>query len=491
MAVDPAGFSPDFLDAPLAPLEELPCSLWLQSLVNSVGRIHPRLRGVLALRGALLAGELPRSPEWPVPPAAAPFLEKLTELDLPRYCHHREDVADTVVQTLLWHSDRIIDWLGRCSPQQAAQRAADAFGEEWRIAAGEIDALLYVFGELGASMKGEHWALVRGLLHTEGWRELVRIRRLLEAMPELQALIGGLGRARQTEEQDAEHRPRVEVMERIRGLRPHTRELCIPEVPAETRGVQRSGRVARMLPAEAALLRHPRLKLIWFARHAERTLLTYEDDNRVSETVQVEAPAWRRTATPQPERKLEMGPMILCVDTSASMTGAAEQVAKATVLEAMRTAAAQKRRCYVYGFSGPAEVVERELTLDADGIAGAISFLTQSFHGGTDIDEPLRRALARIAEEVWQLADLVIASDGQFGCTRETNEMMRRARDEAGLRVQGVLIGDRETVGMREICNGIYRVKDWRSLGEPDPSRADGGSLALRYFPGVFARPAD
>lgn len=42
---------------------------------------------------------------------------------------------------------------------------------------------------------------------------------------------------------------------------------------------------------------------------------------------------------------------------------------------------------------------------------------------------------------------------------------------------------------MLEVCNAIFRVKDWRRLGEDDPTRKDGESLALRYFPGVFAKP--
>ncbi|HEX9181090.1 MAG TPA: VWA domain-containing protein [Burkholderiales bacterium] len=491
MAVHPSGFDPQGLDAPLSPLEDLPRSLWLQSLVNSVGSLAPRLRGIQDLRRGLTAGALPAAPEWPSHHAAAPFLDKIGEMELPRYCHERQDVADQVVQSLLWHCDRIIDKLDQLSPAEAAREAAEAFGEEWSRTQGEIDELTWVFGDLGDLLKAERFALVQGLLRTEGWQELLRIRRLLESMPELQAVIRALGRARQTEEPDLERRPEVEVLEKIQGIHPRPRETRIPEVAAETRGVQRSGRIARMLASEAALLIHPRLRLVWFARHAERALLTYEDDNRVRDFVMAEAPDWRRSATPQPQRKLEMGPMILCVDTSSSMIGPAEQVAKATVLEAMRTAAAQKRRCYVYAFSGPGEVVERELGLDADGITEAIAFLGQTFHGGTDIDEPLARALTRVEDEEWQLADLVVASDGQFGCTPDMSARVHRARDEAGLRVQGVLIGDRDTVGMLDVCNTIFRVKDWRKLGEEDAARGDGGALSRRYFPGIFSGPGD
>jgi len=481
------GFTPEELDAPLWALDELPRSLWLQGVINSVGALPPRLTGLDSLRRSLMEGGLAPGAEWPLPPVSGPFLQKIDELELPRYCREREDVADQVLQSMLWHTDRIIDFLHDMDIAQAVARAVDAFAAEWRATTGEMDELLHVFGALGDTLKAEHWALVRGLLHSEGWQELVRIRRRLEAMPELRAVIQSLGRARQADDFDDRAHPELQVMEKVHGVRIQVRETRMPEVPAETRGVQRSGRIARMLPSEAALLRHPRLRLIWFARHAERSLLTYEDDDRVRETIPVEAPAWRRSTKPQPRRRLELGPMILCVDTSASMQGAAEDVAKATVLEAMRTAAAQMRRCLVYAFSGPGEVVERELGLDQAGISGAVAFLTQSFHGGTDVDEPLGRALARIQEEAWQFADLVIASDGQFAPTPALATRLDGAKRDLGLRVQGVLTADRDTVGMLEACSDILRVKEWRRLSEPDSAKGDRGSLAARYFPGVFA----
>jgi uncharacterized protein with von Willebrand factor type A (vWA) domain len=48
-----------------------------------------------------------------------------------------------------------------------------------------------------------------------------------------------------------------------------------------------------------------------------------------------------------------MGPIILCLDTSGSMRGAREVVAKALALECMRGAHRQQRSCYLYAFSGP------------------------------------------------------------------------------------------------------------------------------------------
>ena len=52
----------------------------------------------------------------------------------------------------------------------------------------------------------------------------------------------------------------------------------------------------------------------------------------------------------------DRGPILLCVDTSGSMRGPREIVAKALALECMRAAREQERGCYVFAFAGPREV---------------------------------------------------------------------------------------------------------------------------------------
>jgi len=87
----------------------------------------------------------------------------------------------------------------------------------------------------------------------------------------------------------------------------------------------------------------------------------------------------------RPKEKQDRGPIIVCLDTSGSMRGAPETIAKAVALEAVRIASAEKRDCYLYAFSGTAQVAERDLTTKRDGIQPLLEFLGCSFHGGTDI----------------------------------------------------------------------------------------------------------
>ena len=58
--------------------------------------------------------------------------------------------------------------------------------------------------------------------------------------------------------------------------------------------------------------------------------------------------------------------------------------------------------------------------------------------------------------------------------------------------MQGVLVGDRETMGLLEVCDDIHWVRDWRRMRRrPAPQR--GGfspvhskSLTALYFPGAL-----
>nr|WP_248279845.1 hypothetical protein [Aromatoleum bremense] len=172
------------------------------------------------------------------------------------------------------------------------------------------------------------------------------------------------------------------------------------------------------------------------------------------------------------------------------MQGGAEAVAKAVVLEAARAAHRQRRPCHVFCFGGPDEIVELEMSFDAQGVERLTRFLAQSFRGGTDICGPLEKALARLADDRWQLADLLIVSNGEYGATRETAAAVERTEDEQGLRVQGILIGDRETIGFLEVADDICWLRDWRHFGgSTADSPVHSKSLTATYFPGALRSP--
>lgn len=163
----------------------------------------------------------------------------------------------------------------------------------------------------------------------------------------------------------------------------------------------------------------------------------------------------------------ECGPIILCLDTSGSMMGARETIAKAMVLECMRQAKSQQRQCYLYSFSGPGDCQELELKVTGKGVSSLLEFLASSFHGGTDVDEPFIRALSRLDEEEWSNADILLVTDGEIRPPDE--EMVASldiAKESMGLKVHGLLVGE---PGMgadvvETLCTHTHTFKSWSKV---------------------------
>src|SRR5690606_31035378 len=110
---------------------------------------------------------------------------------------------------------------------------------------------------------------------------------------------------------------------------------------------------------------------------------------------------------------------------------------------------------------------------------------------------PIERAIETVHEARWTGADLLIVSDGEFGCTPATLARLDEARRRHGLRVQGVLVGDRETLGLLEVCDDIHWVRDWRRFSDAATvgdsrgfSPVHSRSLTAMYFPGALSERA-
>lgn len=486
--MDRSGELFEHAEARLSALEQLPRALWLGGMTNAVGVLPERLEALLGWREALLEERLPVHPasQWPGGRLAAGLLAAIDSLGLPRYCRNSETIVDMLLQSLLFHCDFVVDYQDRgASMSEAEDMVVAAFAADWKTRRGEIDTLIEVLGDADELLKHCRWDTLQGLLRSSEWEDVVRIRGLIERLPELVAIIRSLGRA-----SDSEHRVDDASCLPVRELGPagvaiSAGLVAVPELPGETRGVHRSGRVARMLPVEALQLRHPRLRLAWHARRAERALLAFEDDERFAATVLDVEPIWREQRRPAPRR--ESGPMMVCVDTSGSMRGGAESVAKAVVLECARVALAQRRPCHVFAFGGESEVMEITLGGARSDWPALIEFLATGFHGGTDICGPIECVLARVKTGEWRLADLLLATDGEFGATPELAARLETVRRDLGLRVQGVLIGDRETIGLLELCDDIHWIRDWRRFGgSSSDSPVHSSRLTAEYFPGAL-----
>jgi uncharacterized protein with von Willebrand factor type A (vWA) domain len=483
------------VNAPFHHVAALSPGLWQPALVCSSGPTDRRLPDLAQWEAALQAGQLP-APEcdWGDADACQALRAQIQALDLCALTRGSASMARQVLQVMLWHLDRLID---RPQAQPRATAIADmalAFRAEWSFQRADWEQVMALFKSLGdlATMR---WDTLQGHLQSRGWSEAQRIGVLLDELVALRRFIDAVGRAQHAAVLPPAHQmvPSIHAPPARAAVSVATHRV---DQPGEVRGVKRSGQLSRMLASEAAMIGHPVLRRLWRARFAEQQLLTYEDSAVLAQ--------WQlrpKTADPVPvaaqELPLGQGPMLVCLDTSGSMRGAPENVAKACVLQAMRSAHASGRACRLLAFGGVGELREQDLALTPAGLDHLLALMDQSFDGGTDVQTPLERAIALVQEERFAQADILIVSDGEFGVTPATLNALRRGKKTLGLRVHGILIGDRETIGLLEVCDQMHWVRDWRryatASGDAYPdgfSPVHSRSLTAMYFPNAIRRDA-
>lgn len=502
-----AGFDARSLEQSYAFLDECP-EQFLQDIVTlPVGTLVQRVHGLRDWREALLLGQLPTEGTWPPSAIAAAARLAVSSLGVLPFLKGQPDLVDTFLhdvlasftrcheafrsevaselrkleqlerarlelehvrasqgrQTLqsLGLDDEAIDRLRRQAERKVSQRAVDmdrGLVTAWEERTRTWAAISEVFGDLGEIM-GRGWDMSNGVLKHVAWTDVLRLRELLEQLPQVREIVQSLGRLHAV---DSKESVADLVFVPMRRIEKERREVRTNQIPAETRGVERSGEISRMLPIEACNLGHPKLRYLWHARRAERALLTYRIEGVEIECTSVERESSELKETQRPRQ--ERGPIIAVIDTSGSMHGLPERVAKALVLEALRTAHAEKRRCFVYAYGGPGRIVEHELELTPGGIGGLLAFLSISFGGGSDESGVMGKVLRRLEDGGWRKADVVFVSDGEWPAPSELVPRISAAR-LLGTRFHGVQIGSQSRTGLHTICDPVHLFQDWATAG--------------------------
>ena len=479
-------------DRPYHHLDGLARELWRWSVVCSGGTAEARLAQAAPWHDALLAGCPPAAAlDLGDPEAVAPLRQLLTQLDLLTLTQGNPSLTRQMMQSLLWHLDSLIERPAAEPRAQAIARMADEFRENWTLQRQGWEEAMSLLKSLG-DHSHLNWDDLKGQLSRREWAEARRIGGLLERLPALARFIDGVGRRQLDAHQPIARtaRPEASAAERT-APRPTDDDQRRPE-PTAVDGVHRSRVMARMTGSESLNLTHPVLRRLWRARFAEAQLMTYDD--RAREPRPDPRPQPDGAAARQQDAPLGHGPLIICLDTSGSMQDAPENVAKACVLQALRSAHSSDRACQLLAFGGPGELLERPLTRDAAGLNALLDVMGQSFDGGTDVQTPIERAIEQVQQQDWQDADVLIVSDGEFGLTPAALARLRRTKTQLALRVHGILIGDRETIGLVEICDTLHWVRDWRRYGQAGNAVAEGfspvhsRSLTAMYFPNAIRR---
>jgi uncharacterized protein with von Willebrand factor type A (vWA) domain len=310
---------------------------------------------------------------------------------------------------------------------------------------------LEVLEILSMLFPGRTWDHSLRALHREYFGNLEKYASILRKSSDLHKILEQVGRIE------------LEYGSKKMNLSPYSR--------SEVHSVTFSGDIQTLLPAEAVKLKNPLLRRKFYADMLEGKLLTY----------QLKGENWN-SDTAGKKRK---GPVIALVDTSASMRGGPELLAKAVLLAVAKRMLKENRDVKVILFSSRWQTVEIELTNKKRMGKEFLEFLKFTFGGGTDFNTALHAGLKTMKnEKAFEGADLLFLTDGiselsERPLIREWNEIKATRR----ARIFSLIIGNCDAGGLEQVSDHTYLVKNaenW-NVGESPASFVKAISKPYRF----------
>ena len=466
------------------------------------GGILAASAGLHVWRSALSKGHLPTEDDftldaWPPPPFFASISKVAVDLQLPRLVQRHPKVVSVVLLAILrlamefqqtastrtsraeiaeadsealdgYHDGGEVSNSRKLPQEQIDIRAladeiAGGLMDEFGGMVGGVSALDQLFGMNHDILDvhdeqdvtgGDRFGLQDGIWQHSGWTVLPQLQRQLEHMSELRDLLKSIGRRPSAESNDGFRRFAPRKLNADGGLGAQ----CYPLMRETVSGLTLSSSFSEMLPSEAVLLRGPSLALrrLFLAKKVESKLLSYELSGWLdTSSIPHQRPRYLSRLPSAPG-----GPLVVCLDTSWSMSGARETLSKAVTVACVAAAHKQSRDCQVVAFSTETGVMETgKLTADSAGVRRLLDFLSHSFGGGTDVTGALKHAMATMGSDEMSAADLLLVTDGEIPDPPVSDDMMQdldRLKRRTGMQIHGILVGKDKSKPLSRLCSKIY-----------------------------------
>ena len=324
--------------------------------------------------------------------------------------------------------------------RMAAERMARLYAEYVK----RLKCIRKMLEGLGIFSKaGFGWGLGAGELVKHDAATLLNWLRKIEGNSELKRLCDLLGRLMANE--------KIKELEEITTTVEYETPKLDSTVKEEIAGITFGRHIEDVVPSELAACGDPDLETLFDLKFIEGRLMSFEKTG-----VTFEKRTEARSQTVEREKEDGRGPVILCIDTSGSMSGEPETVAKAVSLGIVLRARNEKRKCYLIKFS---TCVEAQNVGDGASLDAIIGFLSSSFNGGTDADAALKAGIKVMEQNDYRKADLLVVSDFCFGNQHGKIAKRIKAQQKLGSRFYAVIV-DEYGFGGRDKPQGFDGV--WR-----------------------------
>lgn len=225
-------------------------------------------------------------------------------------------------------------------------------------------------------------------------------------------------------------------------------EIVTHSTRSDITGICEGNDLNSLLPIEYCYLAEKSLQPIFFERYAEKKLRMIDYASREQRPMDD-----KKIAGNQVSEEAE-GPFIVCIDTSGSMSGEREKLAKSALLAIAELTEQQHRKCYIIIFSDDVECIEiTDLGTSFDRL---VDFLCQSFHGGTDLAPAIAHTIRMIETGGYKEADLVMISDFEMmPIDKELSAGIRKIKENQ-TRIYALCMGDEPQPSYLNICERYW-----------------------------------
>ena len=280
---------------------------------------------------------------------------------------------------------------------------------------------------------GRLWDLSRTDFNDYGFDilKMKEFAELLENDKSLQELADLIGRQNgETERYEKELREKIEIKNEF-----HPK----PAYRGQISGLRLSGEISSALPSELAMSKNDATKPYFAKKFAENKLLSYSYVNR--QKFYREEHGIEEVEVPVKEKE-QKGPAIICVDTSGSMNGTPERVAKTITFAIAKKCLEEDRKCYLISFSTGIEVQDLSEFEKGNGLLELAKFLRKSFNGGTDAEPALQHSLTLLQKNGWKNADVLVVSDMIMGNLSESVNASIKSQQAKETKFYSLLVGN-------------------------------------------------
>lgn len=143
------------------------------------------------------------------------------------------------------------------------------------------------------------------------------------------------------------------------------------------------------------------------------------------------------------EHQSHSGPVIVCYDTSGSMQGSPERIAKAVALILSLKCMEAKRCAYLINFSCNIETFTVDYTKSRASILQNLKiFLARSYYGGTDLSIALSETISKFEKDnKFHGADMLCVTDDCFNCSYDVTQKVLNLRKQKTNKFFELIIG--------------------------------------------------